>query len=67
MGRKRSRQAWDRLPGRLALLALGVQGEVDHHDGVLLDDADQQDDADDADHAQLMAGHQQGQQGADAG
>ena len=38
----------DRLARRLALVALGLEREVDHHDGVLLDDADQQNDADDA-------------------
>src|SRR6516162_10648949 len=31
----------DRLPRALAFYALGLQGEVDHHDRVLLDDADQ--------------------------
>ena len=39
----------DRLARRLALAALGLEREVDHHDRVLLDDADQQDDADDGD------------------
>ena len=33
---------------------LGLQREVDHHDRVLLDDADQQNDADDRDHAQIV-------------
>jgi hypothetical protein len=56
IGRKRSREAWriacrDRLP----FLALRLEREVDHHDRVLLDDADQQHDADDADHAQIIA------------
>ena len=32
----------------LALVALGRDGEVDHHDGVLLHNADQQNDSDDA-------------------
>src|SRR6516225_8883690 len=32
----------DRFLRREALLALGMKGEVDHHDAVLLDDADQQ-------------------------
>jgi len=32
----------------LAFLAFSVERKVDHHDGVLFDDADQQDDADDA-------------------
>ena len=39
----------DRLLGRLALLALRLEREVDHHDRVLLHDADQQDDADQRD------------------
>src|SRR5262249_22850505 len=34
----------DRFFRRQALVALGVNGEVDHHDAVLLDDADEQDD-----------------------
>ena len=49
IGRKRSRHAWKiALARRHAFVALGVEREVDHHDRVLLDDADQQDDADDA-------------------
>ena len=56
----------DRLARREALLALRVQGEIDHHDGVFLDDADQQDDADDAEHVQIVAGDDQSQHGADA-
>ena len=32
------------------LLALGLKREVDHHDGVLLDDPDQKDDADQRHH-----------------
>ena len=39
--------------------ALRVQGEVDHHDRVLLHDADQQDDADQRDDAQLLPADQQ--------
>ena len=56
----------DRLFRRLALVALGLQREVDHHDGVLLDDADQQDDADDGDDVEVMAGDDQRQQRAHA-
>ena len=49
IGRKRKQAGLvDRLARALALDPLGLQGEVDHHDRVLLDDADQQDDADDA-------------------
>ena len=39
--------------GAHALLALGLEREVDHHDGVLLHDADQQHDADDADDVEV--------------
>ena len=50
IGRKRSRQAsWIASDGAFALVALGLDGEVDHHDRVLLNDADQQDDTDDRD------------------
>src|SRR5690606_14928239 len=58
------RGAVDRIRRAHALMTLGLQGEVDHHDGVLLDDADQQDDADDGDQAQVIAGQQQRQQRA---
>ncbi len=47
--------------------ALGLEGEVDHHDGVFLDDADEQDDADEADDAELFVAEHQGEQRADAG
>jgi hypothetical protein len=68
IGRKRSRQAC-RIDcfGAQMLLALGLQREVDHHDAVLLDDADQQDDADQRDHRQVEVEDHQHQQRADAG
>jgi hypothetical protein len=44
----------DRIARAQALFALGVQRKVDHHDRVLLDDADQQDDADHRNDAQLL-------------
>ena len=43
------RRLEDRILRRPVLRALGIEREVDHHDGVLLDDADQQDDADERD------------------
>ena len=50
IGRKRSRQASKiASSGDLPSLALGLEREVDHHDRVLLHDADQQDDADERD------------------
>ena len=68
IGRKRSSAGLvDRVGGRLAAGALGLEREVDHHDGVLLDDADQQNDADQGDHAELGAAEEQGEDGADAG
>ena len=39
---------------RLAFLAFGFEREVDHHDGVLLHDADQQDDADERDDVEIL-------------
>ncbi len=54
IGRKRSRQAAKIASrGRKPFRALGLEREVDHHDRVLLDDADQQDDADQGDDAEL--------------
>ena len=45
----------DRLARRQAFDALGLQREIDHHDGVFLDDADQQNDADDGDDVEIVA------------
>src|SRR6185437_3297884 len=39
----------DGLPRRFAVLALGLEREVNHHDGVLLHNADEQDEADEGD------------------
>ena len=47
-------------------LAFGLEGEVDHHDGVFLHDADQQDDADQRDDAEFRAAEHQSQDGAHA-
>jgi len=41
--------------GRHTLVALGVYGEVDHHDGILFDDADQEHDADGCNQRQVLA------------
>ena len=43
-------------------IALGLERKVDHHNGVFLHDADQQNDSDQADHAEIVAGHDQGEQ-----
>ena len=66
IGRKRSRQASiDGIVGGLAALALRLEREVDHHDGVFLDDADQKNDADQRDDVQIDTADQQGQDRAD--
>ena len=49
------------------LVALSVNGKVDHHDRVLFDDTNEQDDANDADHAQVIAAQHQRQQRTHAG
>ena len=64
MGRKRVRQAWKIASRGASLRALGLQREVHHHDGVFLDDADQQEHADQRDQREVLAQHQQGQQRA---
>src|SRR5262252_3530421 len=57
----------NRVSRILAAFALGFEGEVDHHNGVLLDDSYQEDDADQGNHAQLGAADQERQDGADTG
>ena len=56
----------NRLLRRQPLMPLGIQREVDHHDRVLLHDADQQDQADDAHDVQRVPRHPQRQQRAHA-
>ena len=57
----------DRFERRLAFAALRLEGEVNHHDAVLLHQADEHDDADEGVQAQVHAEDQQRQQRADAG
>ena len=65
IGRKRSRRgAVDRRLRVEALVALGLEREVDHHDRVLLDDAEQQHDADERDDAEVDVQHEQRDQRA---
>ena len=51
---------------REMMIALGRDGEVDHHDAVLLDDADQQDHADHCDEAEVETEQHQRRDGARA-
>ncbi len=68
IGRKRSKLASiDRIGRVQAPLAFPFQGEVDHHNAILFNDADQQDDADDRHHAQILFEQDQRKQCADAG
>ncbi len=57
----------NRLLRRALLVAFQMDRDIDHHDGVLLHDADEQDDADQRDHRERHAEQQQGQGGADPG
>jgi len=63
MGRKRSRAAWKMASSGGRLPCARLERKVDHHDGVLLHDADEQDDADQGDDAEVRAAEHQGQQG----
>src|SRR6185437_2270355 len=56
----------DGLFGRLVVFALSDQGEVDHHDGVLLHDADEQDDADHRDDRKIDLEDKQSEERTDA-
>src|SRR6266436_9884728 len=47
--------------------ALGLQREIDHQNGVFLDDADKQDYADQGDDAEVQMEKTESEQGADAG
>ncbi len=48
------------------MLTLRVDGEINHHDGVFLHDADQHDEADEAVDIQINPENHQGQQRAEA-
>ena len=48
------------------MVALGVEGEVHHHDAVLFDDADEKDEADDGDDAEILMKEDQREKSADA-
>src|SRR3989442_1325800 len=56
----------DRRLRRAALVALSVEGEVDHHDGVLLHDTNEENDPDESDDVERRAAELQGQDRADA-
>ena len=49
------------------MLAFGLERKVNHHDGVFLYDADEQDDADKSDDAELFAADEERENGADPG
>src|SRR6266566_1152351 len=56
----------DGVDRRLAFLALGLEGEVNHHDGVFLDDADEQDDANEGHDPKLRVAQKKSKDGANA-
>jgi len=56
MGRKRKQaRLKDRFFRRFVLDAFGFKREVNHHDGVLLHNADQKNDAYQSDHSKIVA------------
>jgi hypothetical protein len=68
MGRKRKQAGLvDCLLGRQIPSALGLERKIDHHDGVLLHDADQQDHADQCHDAEISVEQRQGEHRPDAG
>src|SRR5258705_580936 len=44
----------DGVFGAFAAFAFGLEGKVNHHDGVFLDDTDEQDDADDGNDVEVL-------------
>ena len=55
----------DGLDGRQPFVAFGLQREIDHHDGILFDNANQQDDADEGHDAEVCSGQEEGEDRAD--
>src|SRR5262249_42111421 len=52
---------------RLPFHAFGFEGEVNHHDGVFLDDADKKNNADESDNAEFRAAQEQRENRSDSG
>ena len=57
----------DRFAGSPATVFAQSDGKVDHHDGVFLDDSDQQEDPDHADDVQFHTEEDQAEDRTDAG
>src|ERR1700761_6762261 len=57
----------DRVERRLTAITFGFKGKVDHHDGVFLDDAYQQNDANQRDDVEVFMADEESEDGADAG
>src|SRR5579863_2173811 len=56
----------NRIEGLLPFLTLSFKGKVDHHDGVFLDDTNQQDDADEGNDAEFDVEQKEGENGANS-
>ena len=68
MGRKRTMQARKiASSGDKPVHPLRLDREVDHDDGVLFHQADEEDDPDDPDHVQVVPGDQEGEERPHAG
>src|SRR5665213_1296394 len=57
----------NRVHGVLPFIALRLQRKIDHHDAVLLDDADEKNNANERNHAQILVKQHQSQNRPDAG
>ena len=67
IGRNRCRQPSKiACSARFSFVALCLEREIDHHDGVLLHDADQKNDSDERIQVEIFAEGEQRQQGAQA-
>src|SRR5882724_13006207 len=51
----------DGVFGAFPAFAFGLEGKVDHHDGVFLDDADEENDADDGDDVEVLLEEHKGE------
>src|SRR5580704_1767025 len=57
----------DRLLGAIAFIAFGLNGEINHQDGVLLDDTDEKNDANQGDDIEVAMSDKDGEQGTHSG
>ena len=57
----------DRIFGAHSMIPFRIEREIDHHDGILLDDADQQNDSDERNDAKLEMEYDENEQRPNTG